>query len=70
MDTRVPSVRFYPLGCHLSSWGVGSILADSTTGFEVGPGINASLNVLYADYDTDGGDADGVLDIVGLTYSF
>ena len=39
-------------------------------GYAVGPGIAASVNVLYADYDTDGGDADGLLGIVGITYSF
>jgi predicted porin len=39
-------------------------------GYAVGPGIDASMNIMYADYDTDTGDADGIIGIVGLTYSF
>ncbi|MDH3476058.1 MAG: hypothetical protein OEM59_20455, partial [Rhodospirillales bacterium] len=39
-------------------------------GYSIGPGIDSSVNVMYADYDTDGGDADGIVGIVGITYSF
>ena len=39
-------------------------------GYTVGPGINVSANILYADYDTDGGDADGIVGTVGIAYSF
>ena len=38
-------------------------------GYVVGPGINANFNALYAVYDTDGGDADGILGVAGLAYS-
>jgi predicted porin len=39
-------------------------------GYSIGPGIDSSMTIMYADYDTDGGDADGIVGIVGITYSF
>ncbi len=39
-------------------------------GYAIGPGISTSASVMWTDYDTDGGDADGVIGIVGITYSF
>jgi hypothetical protein len=38
--------------------------------YAVGPGIEAAASVLWADYDTDIDDADGVVAIVGLTFNF
>ncbi len=38
--------------------------------YAIGPGITGSLSVLFAEFESDTGDADGVVGVVGLAYSF